>query len=184
MKNRKKNKNHHCLFYTCKQKAWNKLRKSFLAQTRRLNDGNDKSGIKTELWAVGPRNERTRRREKKSAKRSEAVRRFLAAIIGIPVTIGRSTETDVTSTSAQFAWRCGIAPLTPPLHSFPHTSPDPHRFRILELTSARPCYDRTTLFEPSFWRNMCEYVNIYRIYVGMYIDFRQCINMFRPYVFW
>lgn len=119
MKNRKKNKNHYCLFYTCKQKAWNKLRKSFLAQTRRLNDGNDKSGIKTELWAVGPRNERTRRREKKSAKRSEAVRRFLAAIIGVPVTIGRSTETDVTSTSAQFAWRCGIAPLTPPLHSFP-----------------------------------------------------------------
>lgn len=166
MKNRKKNKNHHCLFYTCKQKAWNKLRKSFLAQTRRLNDGNDKSGIKTELWAVGPRNERTRRREKKSAKRSEAVRRFLAAIIGIPVTIGRSTETDVTSTSAQFAWRCGIAPLTPPLHSFPWSSSVSNSRINLRSPVLRSHHPLRTILLTEHVR-ICEYIsnirrNVYR----------------------
>lgn len=111
----------------------------------------------------------------KKSKRSEAVRRFLTAIIGIPVTIDQATETDVTSTSAQFAWRCGIAPLTPPPHSFP----PPlilYRFRILELTSARPCYHRATLFERHPSDGICVYIS-----VGIYIDFRQCINAFRQY---
>lgn len=42
-------------------------------------------------------------KKKKKIGEEEAVRRFLTAIIGIPVTIGQATETDVTSTSAQFA---------------------------------------------------------------------------------
>lgn len=169
MKNRKKNKNHYCLFYTCKQKAWNKLRKSFLAQTRRLNDGNDKSGIKTKSGTLSSWTAKWAD-ETAGKKIGEEVGSGTPFPGGYHWGTGNNRPVDGNGRDVNKRAIC-LTMRNCSSHTsaaFIPASPDPHRFRILELTSARPCYDRTTLFEPSFWRNMCEYVNIYRIYRNVY----------------